>query len=220
MPKRAAHLDRVLAGDEDERLLVALDRVTGGRPHGRLFAELLLYCGLRWSEAAAIAPERVRRRDKLLDVGPVVERDGTIRPYPKSAAGVRTVPVPDRLWPRLLERVLATPPGGLLVPAPAGGVLDYTTWRRRWWMPALERADLERPWPTPHDLRHTYGTRLAEAKVPPHEVMVLLGHESLASVQRYLHAGDDRFRRARKALSPKRTSVKRASRALTPVDNG
>lgn len=218
MPRRPAHLDRVLGRDEDEPLLAALDEVAGGRPHGRLLAQMLLYLGLRWSEAAAVAPERIRRREALLDVGPVVERDAGIRPYPKSDAGVRTVPIPDWLWPAVRERTLATPPGGLLVPAPAGGVLRYPTWRRRVWVPALRRAGLAEPAPTPHDLRHTYGTRLAEARVPPHEIKDLMGHESLRSVERYLHAGVDRFARAREAMRPQSTSGGPASRASTPVD--
>lgn len=199
----------------------------GDRPHGRLFAEVLRYCGLRWEEAAALDREHVRMRDALIDVGPVVERDGTIRPYPKSAAGQRLVPVPDHLWPRLRERADATP--GLLFPSPEGGVLNYSHWYHRVWSPALrglpERsakrgrayrpavagAGLANPQPTPHDLRHSYGTALAEEGVPPHEIMDLMGHERLESVQRYVHAGEARFDRARKAIARRRDHSGRAS---------
>lgn len=218
MPRRAAHLDRVLAPDEDDPLLSALDRLHPGRPDARLFVEQLLYSGLRWEEAAAIDRDHVDMRRMLWKVGPVVERDGTIRPYPKSPAGVRDVPIDEAVWPRVRERVLATRPGGLLFTAPRGGVLDYTTWHRRVWLPALRGVDerpaqrgrahraavagagLVDPQPTPHDLRHTYGTRLAEARVPVHEIMALMGHERLESAQRYLHAGEDRFDRARRAM--------------------
>lgn len=218
MPRRAAHLDRVLTPDEDEQLLAAFDRLFPGRPDARLFVEQLLYSGLRWEEAAALDRDHVDMRRALWKVGPVVERDGSIRPYPKSPAGVRDVPIDEAVWPRVRERVLATRPGGLLFTAPRGGVLDYTTWHRRVWLPALrgvsERparrgrahrpavagAGLADPQPTPHDLRHTYGTRLAEAGVPVHEIMALMGHERLESAQRYLHAGEDRFERARRAM--------------------
>lgn len=218
-PERDEHLDRVLGPEEDELLLAALDRVAGGRPDGRLFGELLLYGGLRWEEAAAVDRDHVDLRGGLLHIGPVVERDGTIRPYPKTPAGRRPVPVPDHLWPRLRERAVAAGPGGLLVPAPRrNGPLSYTNWYQRVWRPALEGrparpgsrghpprlelpgAGLESPPPTPHDLRHTYGTRLAEQGVPPHEIMALMGHESLASVQRYIHANESRFDRARRAV--------------------
>lgn len=226
-PRRDAHLDRVLSPAEDAKLLGALERQFPGRPDARLFCELLLYCGLRWEEAAALDRPHVAMRDQLLHVGPVLERDGTIRPYPKSRAGTRAVPVDDDLWPRLREHVmtvrpgsaLSSPPSGLLFTSPRGGPMDYSRWHNRVWQRGLvevvergqrgkileTRSTLEDPQPTPHDLRHTYGTRLAEHGVPPHEIMTLMGHESLVSVQRYLHAGDDRFRRAREATRRART---------------
>lgn len=231
-------------------------------------------------------------RRRLLHVGPVVERDGTIRPYPKSPAGERPVPVDDDVWPRLRDRAMAVPRSGLLFVAARGGVLSYSAWyKRTWsralrgggkpaarpaqWTPqrlgewldehkaragyatdrelaraagidpsmisnwragrhrprpeALERiaaalqatasglrlvaglgerrgAGLPDPQPTPHDLRHTYGTRLGEQGVPPHEITALMGHEDLESVQRYLHAGNDRFGRARAAMRAARRS--------------
>lgn len=214
---RPAHLDRVLAPDEDELLLCALDRVAPGRPDGRLLGELMLYCGLRWEEACALDREHVDPR-ALLHIGPVLERDGTIRPYPKTPAGARDVPVDRQLWPRVRERMLAVAAGGLLVTSPRGGPVDYSRWYHRVWRPALRGvaaypgrrghppraavagAGLVDPQPTPHDLRHTYGTRLGEQGVPAHEIMALMGHESLASVQRYLHAGDGRHGRARDAV--------------------
>src|SRR5690606_20099622 len=50
VPRRPAHLDRVLDPSEDALLLGAFDRLFPGRPDGRLMAELMLYCGLRWAE--------------------------------------------------------------------------------------------------------------------------------------------------------------------------
>jgi integrase len=218
VPRRDAHLDRILEPDEMQSLLEALDRTSPGRPDARLFCELLRYCGLRWEEAAAVDRDHVVMRKGLLLIGPVVERDGTIRPYPKTPAGEREVPVDDDLWPRLRAHVLTIEPGELIFTTRAGRPLDYSNWHRDVWTPALrgrpERrrvrghahrpaiagAELDDPQPTPHDLRHGYGTELAEAGVPVHEIMVLMGHESLASAQRYLHAGKDRHDRARQAI--------------------
>lgn len=199
-PRPAAHQDRVLSPEEDEALLAVLP----DRPDGRLLVELMRYCGCRWEEAAAIRRERVLQRDQLISLGPVVERNRTVREYPKSPAGERPVPVDDDLWPRVCERVLAVPPRGLLVAAPDGGVLDYSNWYHRTWRPALRDAGLDDPQPTPHDLRHTYGTKLAEAGVPVHEIMSLMGHEKLSSVERYLHPGAERFSRAREAIEKSR----------------
>lgn len=214
MPRRAAHVDRVLAPEEDELLFDALDRQFPGRPDARLFVETLLYTGARWEEAAAIRREAVDLRRQLIHLGPVMERDGTIREYPKSPAGIRDVPVEDDMWPRFRAHTLTVPPGGLLFRADRGGVLGYSTWLRRVWNRALTevtergrrgailatRITLDDPQPTPHDLRHTYGTRLGDARVPVHEIMKLMGHETLESAQRYLHAGESRFDRAREAM--------------------
>src|SRR5690606_1365112 len=135
--RRPAHLDRVLAPHEDEQLLTAPDAVTGGHPCGRLAGELMLYCGLRWEEMGALDREHVDTRRRMLHIGPVLERDGTIRPYPKTRAGDRWVPVDDELWPRVRDRVLAIGRGDLLVTSPRGGVLDYSRWHDRVWTPAL-----------------------------------------------------------------------------------
>ncbi|MCW2900117.1 MAG: Site-specific recombinase XerD [Streptosporangiaceae bacterium] len=223
-PKRDAHLDRVLDPSEDELLLAAYDRLFGDRPDGRLMCELLLYCGLRWEEAGGLDRDHVDTRRALLHIGPVLERDGTIRPYPKTPAGKRSVPVDRDLWPRLRAHVLTVAPGGLVVTSPGGGPLDYSRWYSRVWRVALEGkpayagakghqprpailgAMLDDPQPTPHDLRHTYGTRLGEQGMPGHEIMALMGHENLTSVQRYLHAGDGRHDRARDAVERGRAS--------------
>lgn len=222
-PRRDAHLDRVLDPSEDGLLLGALDRVAPGRPDGRIAVELMLYCGLRWEEMGGLDRDHVDTRRALLHIGPVLERDGSVRPYPKTPAGRRSVPVDRDLWPRLRTHVLTVPAGGLVVTGPEGKPLDYSRWRARVWLPALAGrsaypgakghrarpaivgAQLDDPQPTPHDLRHTYGTRLGEQGVPGHEIMALMGHESLASVQRYLHAGDGRHDRARAAIERART---------------
>lgn len=190
-PRRNAPTVRVLTYAEEQHILTVVDR------RYRLFVELLLH-GLRWEEAGALDREHVDLRRGLVHVGPVLERDGTIRPYPKSTAGVRTVPISDDVWPRLREHALAVAPGGLLFTAPRGGTLHYSSWLRRVWHPAV--AGLDGPKPTPHDCRHTYGTRLGEDRMPAHEIMALMGHSSLSAAQRYLHAGEDRFGRARDAM--------------------
>lgn len=232
-PPRDAHVDRTLEDYEDGLLLGNIESLWPGRPDAALFTEVLLYCGLRWEEAAALDREHIDMRQRCILVARVVERDQTIRGYPKSAAGARVVPVDEVMWPHLRDRAMEVGPGGLIFPAPEGAVLNYNNWRRAVWNPGLlrrvpmtddevelyvaerraagrrsgwrpdyyrEEPLLEEPKPTPHDLRHTYGTRLAEAGMPPHEIMALMGHSNLKSVQRYLHAREGRFDRARKAM--------------------
>lgn len=233
-PRRNAHVDRVLTPAEEGRLLAALDAVAPDRPDGRLLAELMLDTGMRWEEAAAVPPELVDTRRQRIHVAWVMERDGTARPYAKSDAGNRVVTYGDDLAPRVTAAKLAAPevpgvfprggPTRLLIPANRKGPLLYPNWRDRVWTKAIagvpERpkvkghafraaipgAELEDPQPTPHDLRHTFGTRLADEGVPVHDIMALMGHADIRSAQRYMHSREERFDRARKALKRARNS--------------
>lgn len=227
-PKRDAHVDRILDAEEEKRLLDTLDVMFPDRLDARLFIELIADAGLRWEEAAVIPPEMVDTKRQRIHIAWVMERDGTARPYAKSKAGNRPVTYSDALAPRLTQAKLAarTVPGvfpkdgptRLLFTAERGERMRYSRWHRSVWLPALrglpERArvrghafrpaipgaELDDPQPTPHDLRHTYGTRLADEGVPIHDIMALMGHDDIRSAQRYLHAGEERFERARSAL--------------------
>ena len=55
-----------------------------------------------------------------------------------------------------------------------------------------QRADLDQA-VSPHDLRHTFGSRLVERDVPTRTVQVLMGHVRLSSTQRYLHANAEQL---------------------------
>lgn len=243
-PRRAAHVDRVLSAAEELQLLERLDEHLPGRPDARLFVELLLDTGMRWEEAAAIPRELVELRRGRISIANVMERDGSIRPYAKSEAGDRTVAVSDLLAPRLRAHVMTISPGGLVFTAPAGGPLWYSTWLRRVWHPALwterpvepeprrpgQRGPLPKavkrerylpdPQPTPHDMRHTFGTRLADEGVPVHDIAKLMGHKDLRSAQRYLHSGEDRFSRARDALDRARGRIAKSDHSPVTHDLG
>lgn len=241
-PARAAHLDRVLDDDEAAILIGNAEKRFADRPDAALFLEVLLYGGLRYGEAAALNRDWVDMRRRMVHVGPVMRKDGTIKDKPKSKAGIRPVPIDDDLWPKLRDHVLTVAPGALVFTAPRGGELLYDHWRDNVWLKCLvaERgmtaAEIEswkaeqyaagkkRAWrprwvvdvpllgspqPTPHDLRHTYGTRLGEAGVPQHEIMALMGHDDPESVQRYLHARDGRFDKARAAMVASRLAGSR-----------
>ena len=88
-------------------------------------------------------------------------------------------------------RLAADGHSGLLFTSPEGDPLDYFNWRRRTWRPA---ARVLKPRPRFHDLRHTYGTRLADAGVPRHEIAELMGHADEKTTARYIHAGTDGHR--------------------------
>lgn len=182
LPKIPRHVDRFLTLAEFDALAEQLE------PRDQALVTLMAFCGLRWEEAAGLHAHRVDLdRDRLLVVE-VLQRDGSIKAYPKSSAGQRYVPVGPRPAGLLVEQL---PASGLVFPG-----LHYTNWRRRVFVPAVERAGLVPPLPTPHDLRHTYGSWLADRGMPLHDIKALMGHGSLRSTERYLHSSGERFDRA------------------------
>ena len=52
-----------------------------------------------------------------------------------------------------------------------------------------------------HDLRHTFGTRLADAGVDVVKIKELMGHASIVTTMRYIHATDKGKRGAITVLS-------------------
>lgn len=228
-PMPPEHVDRVFTADEERLLLERLDELFPGRRDARLFVEALFESGARWEEAAAVSRERVDLRRGLFVLGPVMERDGTVRDYPKGArtrasAGFRDATLGEEYVARLRPVVLATAPGGLVFTAPQGGSLLYPTWLRRVWkaamrVPVLDEAGkpavdergrplwtplVADPQPTPHDCRHTFGTRMAEGEVQQHHRMALMGHKDYRSAARYTHSSDERHSEARAAMKKAR----------------
>ncbi len=58
-----------------------------------------------------------------------------------------------------------------------------------------------------HDLRHTAGTRLADAGADAFTIAEILGHATLQMTKRYTHATDERKRQAVEALSGLRKKI-------------
>lgn len=209
LPGRGKHEDRVIEPGEEERLYSACDALfieTGHEvwPEFRTFLQVLFGTGMRFQEAAGLQRSDCAIFRKRVTVGQVLPRD-TREPRrdAKTEAGTgRPIPITDDLAATLAVHLGRHDEDLVFVSADARQPLHYNNVRRRHWVKALERANLSGLQPTMHDIRHTYGTRLAEAGVPPHEIGALMGHARLASTERYLHAGEARMDRAREALSP------------------
>ena len=75
-----------------------------------------------------------------------------------------------------------------------------------------------------HDLRHTFGTRLADAGVDVVKIKELMGHASIVTTMRYIHATDQGKRGAITVLSEyrhgsdivARLSQKKSGRLYSP----
>ncbi len=103
--------------------------------------------GLRWGECAGLRWDEVDAEECTVTVVRVaVEIAGTVttKPYPKTRAGRRTVPMPDFAAELLAAHKEAFPsgPAGEVFTNTAGGPLRRTLFRSRVWRPSLARAGL------------------------------------------------------------------------------
>jgi integrase len=218
---RAAVRSRLIANNPTDGIRVAARRQSEVEPEpltrDAFFRQLLpavplqhraIVCaaagaGLRWGECAGLSWGAVDLDAGRLRVGQVaVETPGsvTLRPFPKSAAGVRTVPIPDFLAVALQARRLAAggdpDPRALVFAGPTGSPPRRANFRKRVWLPSLVRAKLSGV--RFHDLRHCYATWLVTDGVPLNVVQRVMGHTRASfTLARYTHAPvdfDDRVR--------------------------
>lgn len=178
----------------------------------RLLVLLADGTGLRYGELAELRRGDVDTKSGVLRVRRGVVRSksaGVLAKAPKSAAGVRDVPIPPHLLPAVRDHLLRhAEPGakGLLFPATNGGHLSPSAFygkpsvidqdgrvkRKGYgWYEArrvAEREDL-----TFHDLRHGALTEAAKHGATLAELMALAGHSTASAAQRYQHAASDRL---------------------------
>jgi integrase len=90
-----------------------------------------------------------------------------------------------------LEKFAEPGPEGLVFPAPQGGYLRRSNFRRRWWVPATRVAGVEGQ--RVHDLGHSAATLALAAGADTRELMERMGHTSPQVALRYQHvmAGRD-----------------------------
>lgn len=240
----APHEDRIFEEWEDQLLLDNLDARFPGRPEAGLFVETLLYTGLRYEELAALDRAHVLTRSRSISVANVMEKDGTIRAYPKEEYSVRPVALDDDLWPRFAEHAMTVKADGLIFQGLSGGPLKYDGWLKRIWNRGLlrerhwsaeeieawkaqrkaeghrrayryryisEEPIFDNPQPTPHDCRHTFGTRLADSGMPEKDIAAVMGHSPKSNAtKRYMHPREKRHDQTRQAMASVR-KLRRAS---------
>ncbi len=187
------------------------------------------YGGLRWGELANLRRRCVDLRRGEVDVVEQLTelaRRLTVGP-PKSTAGRRTVALPASILPALaehLERWAEPGPNGLVFPAPEGGFLRHSNFRRRVWLPATKAAGLQGL--RFHDLRDTAATLAVVAGATTKELMARMGHSTPAMAIRYQHVMEgrdafiasalDRLIQAGDSSEPSGTQMARRQRKRKP----
>jgi integrase/recombinase XerD len=167
--KKPKTLPSVLGAEEVEKLLACAQPV---KP--RLVLATLYAAGLRLDEALHLQPADIDSSRMLLHV-----RQG-------KGSKQRMVPLSQRLLTELREYWQASQPRVWLFPGADGQrPLDPATVQKACGRAALA-AGLQKH-VTPHTLRHSYATSLAERGENLLTIQALLGHRSLSTTQIYLH---------------------------------
>jgi integrase len=202
--------DRIVTREE---LLAKLLPVVPGRY--RAVVALAGGTGLRWGECAGLcwdAVDLVAGVVRVVRVAEEISGHVTLKPYPKSRAGRRTVPLPRFTVEALTRhrRVFGNDDETLVFTARTGQPLKRGTFRARVWKPSLRRAGL----PVAlrfHDLRHSYATWLVSDGVPINDVAKIMGHEQTSTtLNLYTHSTAERDRRVLRSFD---------AYSLPPADN-
>jgi integrase len=113
---------------------------------------------------------------------------------PKTAAGRRTLALPEEVIPALEEHLatwVAADPDALVFVGEKGDGVRAGVWQRDW---DRARRTVGLPELRLHDLRHVAGTLAAATGAGTKEIMRRLGHATQDAALRYQHATDERDR--------------------------
>ena len=152
-------------------------------PRFHALALTAAYTGARFGELAGLARQHyeplrrtIRIERSLSDV-----RGEVAFGQPKTKAARRTISIPAWLVDVLAQHLTEYQgDDDLIFTAPAGGPLRRTSFRTRYWKPAVE-ASIGEPCRF-HDLRHTHVALLIEQGAHPQVIASRLGHTSVRTV--------------------------------------
>jgi integrase len=192
LPQQVNQTDKDMHCMSTDQAQAFLDSCEGTR-FGNLFT-VLLATGMRQGELLALHVDdliddftAIRIRRTLSD-----DRNGRpkIRNQPKTAAGRRTIPIPELARDAIIDerKQQVGSPHKLLFSTADGTPIERQNLIRRHFRPIVKAANLTEAM-TIHDLRHTYATLALNAGVGVHLVSKMLGHASIkVTIDLYSHA--------------------------------
>lgn len=199
-------------GKSKRRAITQLERkltLEVARDHrGGTFVMLMLYCGLRPGEVAALTWADVDFEKEVIHVRRALKADGSVK-LPKTSAGYRDVPLPWDMadWLRTRKRtsmLVCTNTQNNQYTASSMKAM-FKDFKRHMNIAAgckVFRNQLVPPLAVGDDLtlycyRHTYCTDLQAAGVPINVAKELMGHSSIAvTAEIYTHKSEDAFNNA------------------------
>jgi site-specific recombinase XerD len=171
LPRYENRLAERILGEADTQRIIALEK----QPRNRVLLLLLYTAGLRVSEACNLRGRNLRARG---DAGQltVLGKGGK----------TRAILLPATIWQELLSLDPLANPEAPVFRSRTGKALDRSRVLRIV-QAAAKRAGIDQA-VSPHWLRHAHATHSLERGAPIHLVQATLGHASIATTSRYLHA--------------------------------
>lgn len=188
MPAAKAGTHRSITEEERKAILELAETHYAG-----LWIKTMLYCGLRPGETRALDWRHVDFKKKVIHVERAMKAATTRIDEPKTASGIRDVPIPDALYTALLaakkgsfDPVFVKPQSGKRHRGESMGdmwknfkrELDISMGAKLYRnkiVLSVVASDL-----VPYCMRHTYGTDLQDAGVPINVAKYLLGHSDIS----------------------------------------
>jgi integrase len=205
-PCEGTRLPKLVRGRVEPLTLEAVEALTRAvPPRLRALVTLAAGTGLRQGEAFGVTVDRVSFLRRALTVDRQLVLLPGREPYlapPKTAASVRTVPLPRVVVDSLAAHLAEYPPQGegFVFTNDGGRPLRRTRFSDQAWQPAVAAAGL----PTGthfHDLRHFYASLLIRHGESVKVVQARLGHASAAeTLDTYSHLWPDSDDRTREAI--------------------
>lgn len=162
----------------------------------RCFINLLLYTGLRKSEALALNVSDIDIAHKKININKTLVTSkkvgNCLQDYTKTKAGKRQVPIPAPLLP-ILEKYIQGE-SGILFTSRNGNYIGNGSMCNHWGN-ILKKLQEVSATPladdiTPHTFRHTYASDLYKAGVDIKQAQYLLGHDDIkTTLDTYTHFG-------------------------------
>ena len=186
LPKLTTAPMRILEPAEIRALADAID--------GRYRAMILTaaFAGLRFGELAALRTDRfdALRRTLRVEESLAEVRGEFVFKEPKSDAARRVVSLPSFIVEELAQHLaMYADDSGIVFAAPEGGPIRRMNFRRRTWLPAIDRS-VGVPC-TFHGLRHSHAALLIAQGEHPKVIQGRLGHESIkTTLDTYGHLFD------------------------------
>ncbi|MBD5324562.1 MAG: site-specific tyrosine recombinase XerD [Bacteroides sp.] len=185
-PRTGRHLPEVLTVDEIDELVAAIDPDTAEAPRNRAIIETLYGCGLRVSELVELEIGKIYFDDEFVMVRGKGSKERIVPLSPVAASLIREY-LP---WRNSLDIKPGENP--YLFLNRRGSRLTRQmifTIIKRLAASAGIRKEI-----SPHTLRHSFATHLLEGGANLRAIQQMLGHESIATTEIYIHLDRTRLR--------------------------